>query len=105
MVAPSALLKWMNRKMWRKEAGEDEDTNMIMALLAKRGRPGLIPADLEKLNPPDEYDTGLKTMATVRAYFQVAYKVCCYRISSWKSHYHSLRPQIHLARHRCVFLK
>ena len=32
--------------------------------------------DLGKLNPPDLYEDELQVMAEVRAYFQVAYKVC-----------------------------
>ncbi|KAK7467517.1 hypothetical protein VKT23_004571 [Stygiomarasmius scandens] len=50
------------------------DVNQILALLAQAGYTGLQPEDLGKLNPPDEYEQELNTMAQVRGYFQVAYK-------------------------------
>lgn len=63
---------------------EDDDPDMlsIMALLAQKGYSGLVPKDLGKLNPPDEYETELVAMAQVRGYFQVAYKVSCYNFSA-----------------------
>lgn len=47
-----------------------------LSALAKLGYVGLTVEDLGKLNPPDEYEEELNVMAEVRAYFQVAYKVC-----------------------------
>lgn len=34
------------------------------------------PADLERLRAPDQYEQELIVAAEVRAYFQIAYKVC-----------------------------
>jgi hypothetical protein len=53
-----------------------------LAALAALGYNSVTREDLGKLNPPDPYETELKVMAEVRAYFQVAYKVrsifsCC----------------------------
>ncbi|KAF8878225.1 hypothetical protein BD779DRAFT_1789330 [Infundibulicybe gibba] len=39
----------------------------VLALLAEVGYTGLTKDDLGKLNPPDEYETGLKVMAEIRA--------------------------------------
>ncbi len=47
-----------------------------LANLAKLGYTGIGEDDLGKLNPPDIYEEELQVMAEVRAYFQVAYKVC-----------------------------
>lgn len=55
---------------------DDEDMLSLMSLLAKKGYSGLVPEDLGKLNPADEYETELLAMAQIRGYFQVAYKVC-----------------------------
>lgn len=46
-----------------------------LAALASLGY-HVTPADLGKLNPPDVYEAELELMAEVRAYFQIAYKVC-----------------------------
>ncbi|KAF8878222.1 P-loop containing nucleoside triphosphate hydrolase protein [Infundibulicybe gibba] len=52
----------------------NDKINSVLALLAEVGYTGLTKDDLGKLNPPDEYETELKVMAEIRAYFQVSYK-------------------------------
>lgn len=51
-------------------------TNRVLGDLAPLGYKGLTAEKLERLNDPDEYQQELNLMADVRAYFQVAYKVC-----------------------------
>ncbi|THH15705.1 hypothetical protein EUX98_g9424 [Antrodiella citrinella] len=49
-------------------------TRDALASLADMGIQGLKAPDLAKLLPPDRYEPALNIMASVRAYFQVAYK-------------------------------
>ncbi|PCH35504.1 hypothetical protein WOLCODRAFT_145834 [Wolfiporia cocos MD-104 SS10] len=51
-----------------------ESMAKIFSGLAEVGIPGIEAIDLPKLLPPDPYEPALNIMATVRAYFQVAYK-------------------------------
>ncbi|KAH8088967.1 P-loop containing nucleoside triphosphate hydrolase protein [Cristinia sonorae] len=51
-----------------------ENARSALSYLADIGLEGLKAADLAKLLPPDPYEPALNIMASVRAYFQVAYK-------------------------------
>ncbi|KAI0321975.1 P-loop containing nucleoside triphosphate hydrolase protein [Amylostereum chailletii] len=64
--------KWLSH--YRDERAERSTAGHILAALAQVGYPGLVAADLGRLNKPDEYETEMEVMAEVRAYFQVAYK-------------------------------
>ncbi|KAI0705266.1 P-loop containing nucleoside triphosphate hydrolase protein [Cerioporus squamosus] len=50
------------------------DINQILSGFSKIGLHAMQPNDLAKLLPPDPYDAAIDIMASVRAYFQVAYK-------------------------------
>ncbi|KAJ7915221.1 hypothetical protein B0H13DRAFT_1610747, partial [Mycena leptocephala] len=56
-------------------AGTDaEKINTVLALLAELGYPGVVPEDLGKLRPVDEFETEITVMSEVRGYFECAYK-------------------------------
>jgi hypothetical protein len=57
-------------------SADPELAQNTLAALAKMGYTGITQADLGRLIPADEYQRELQVMAEVRAYFQVAYKVC-----------------------------
>jgi hypothetical protein len=46
--------------------------------LAEAGYANITASNLSRLNPPDEFEEELQVMANVRAYFQVAHKVCAH---------------------------
>ncbi|KAF9442902.1 hypothetical protein P691DRAFT_797792 [Macrolepiota fuliginosa MF-IS2] len=56
------------------KGGESSDMTEALSLLAGLGFQGLKPEDLAKLFAKDAMEPALEIMATVRAYFQVAYK-------------------------------
>lgn len=58
------------------QAKRQELIQETLANLTRLGYQGVKEDDLGKLNPPDIYEDELHVMAEVRAYFQVAYKVC-----------------------------
>lgn len=64
-----------------KEDIREELENETFALLARLGFHGVTSESLQKLNPPDEYETELKVMAEVRGYFQVTYKASALTVS------------------------
>ncbi|KAF9807180.1 hypothetical protein IEO21_08339 [Rhodonia placenta] len=51
-----------------------ESISKVLSGLNEIGMSGIVATDLPKLLPSDPYEPALKIMATVRAYFQVAYK-------------------------------
>ena len=65
-----------SRKRGLEDDTREQYEQEAIAALAKLGYVGLTPDDLGKLHPPDIYEEELEVMAEVRAYFQVAYKVC-----------------------------
>ncbi|KZT65430.1 hypothetical protein DAEQUDRAFT_676924 [Daedalea quercina L-15889] len=52
----------------------DENVRAIMAAFSALDIHDIAPTDLAKVLPSDPYDTAIRIMASVRAYFQVAYK-------------------------------
>ncbi|KZT65429.1 hypothetical protein DAEQUDRAFT_814318 [Daedalea quercina L-15889] len=55
-------------------SGFDENVRIIMAAFAALDIHDIQPIDLAKVLPSDPYETAISIMASVRAYFQVAYK-------------------------------
>ncbi|KAI0925224.1 hypothetical protein AcW1_007088 [Taiwanofungus camphoratus] len=57
-----------------KSTAFDQSVSKVLSGLSELGINGAKPTDLYKLLPSDPYEPALDIMATVRAYFQVAYK-------------------------------
>jgi hypothetical protein len=55
-------------------------TQTALEALAEVGYANITASDLSRLSPPDEFEEELQVMANVRAYFQVAHKVCSHTL-------------------------
>jgi len=56
------------------DSEKEELVNEALSILAKLGYTGLEPRDLDRLIPPDKYESEIIVAAEVRAFFQVTYK-------------------------------
>ncbi|KAI0782967.1 P-loop containing nucleoside triphosphate hydrolase protein [Abortiporus biennis] len=65
---------WPGRKLTSSQTSFNESTSKILSGLSEIGISGVKATDLPRLLPSDPYEPALHIMASVRAYFQVAYK-------------------------------